>query len=283
MNYEDLAVAARVISNGTRRKHTVAMVLGSGMGGYGATEPGVISMPYIDIPSFPVPRVEGHQGTLYSLQAEGSETGTLVFSGRAHAYEGWDLDEVVFGVRTAIVAGCRTIVLTNAAGGVGDHLEPGDLALITDHINLAARNPLVGTNDDRLGPRFPDLTDVYDPGLRSLAREAADAAGVTLKSGIYTWLLGPTYETPAEVEMIRRLGGDLVGMSTVPEAIAARHMGARVLGISLVTNKAAGLSGHPLSHDEVTATADRAREHFTSLIDGIRHRLGDSTHPAPDG
>jgi len=268
MNYEELAIAARFISNSTKRQHSVALVLGSGLGGYAFENPSAIGMPYLDIPGFTVPAVAGHRGILYSIEA--GATSHLVFSGRTHSYEGHRLAQVVFGVRAAIAAGCQTVVLTNAAGGVGDHLDPGDLVLITDHINLSGTNPLIGENDDRLGPRFPDMTNVYDPELRSKAKAAASKAGVELKEGVYTWFSGPSYETPAEIEMVRRLGGDLVGMSTVPEAIAARHMGARVLGISLVTNKAAGISGQPLSHTEVTETADRAREDLTRVIDEIR-------------
>lgn len=273
MKYEDLMVAVRVIANTTRRKHTVAMVLGSGLGGYGAEDPSAIAMPYLDIPGFPVTKVRGHRGTLFSLKADESENAVLIFSGRAHAYEGLPLHDVVFGVRTAVAAGCTTVVLTNAAGAVSNHLEPGDLALITDHLNLAGMNPLIGENDERVGPRFPDMTDIYDPGLRSIAEEAGLATGVALNSGVYAWFSGPSYETPAEIEMVRRLGADLVGMSTVPEAIAARHMGAKVLGISLVTNKAAGLSPEPLSHDEVTMSAGLARQDLTMIIDELRKRL----------
>jgi purine-nucleoside phosphorylase len=191
----------------------------------------------------------------------------LAFAGRVHAYEGWDLAEVVFGVRTAVLAGCRTVVLTNAAGGVGEGLSPGDLVVIRDHINLTGRTPLVGRNDERLGLQFPDMTEVYTAGLRERLEETAAELGEQLGSGVYAWLLGPAYETPAEVEMARRLGADLVGMSTVPEAIAARHMGARVVGISLVTNLAAGLSTTPLSHDEVQETATGARQRFSALLD----------------
>lgn len=189
-------------------------------------------------------------------------------------YEGRPLDEVVFGVRVAIAAGARIIVLTNAAGGVADGLHPGDLVLISDHLNLTGRNPLTGPNDDRLGPRFPDLTHLYSPTLRHLAREAAAEAGVKLGEGVYAWLSGPSYETPAEIRMVATLGGDLVGMSTVPEAIAARHMGAEVLGISLVTNLAAGLSPTPLTHEEVQETASMARDRFTRLLDYLLPALG---------
>jgi purine-nucleoside phosphorylase len=181
---------------------------------------------------------------------------------------------VVFAVRTAARAGCRTVVLTNAAGGCGDGMAAGDLVLIRDHLNLTGRNPLVGDNDERLGPRFVDMTDTYTPGLRSLAREIGDDVDVPLAEGVYAWFLGPTYETPAEVEMARRLGADLVGMSTVPEAIAARHMGARILGISLVTNLAAGISPTPLSHEEVAAAAAEASDRFGRLLAALLPRVG---------
>ena len=164
-------------------------------------------------------------------------------------------------------------MLTNASGGCGDGLEAGDLVMLTDHLNLTGQNPLFGPNDDRLGTRFPDLSAAYDPELRRVAQEVAGEVDVALKEGVYAWFTGPTYETPAEVQMARRLGADLVGMSTVPETIAARHMGARVIAISLVTNLAAGISLVPLSHAEVQETADEARERFTRLVDGILPRL----------
>lgn len=266
MNYEDIQAAASVVARRSgRRSHHLAVVLGSGLGGYATTLPEAVTIPYEDIPGFPAPRVEGHAGRLVSTTAASAPV--LVLAGRVHTYEGWALDEVVFGVRTAVACGAEVVVLSNAAGGVGEGLEPGDLVLITDHINLAARNPLIGQNDDRLGPRFPDMSTVYPKELRAVAREAAGTAGVTLREGVYAWFLGPSYETPAEVQMARRLGADLVGMSTVPEAIAASHMGARVLGISLVTNLAAGISPVPLSHDDVTRTAAEARGRFTRLLD----------------
>jgi purine-nucleoside phosphorylase len=268
MSYEELTAAAEAVRERTGREaHSVAVVLGSGLGDYGASLPGAVAVPYADIPGFPVPRVEGHGGTLYSAAPEGKPV--LVLSGRVHAYEGWPLDKVVFAVRTAIVCGCRAVVLTNAAGGAGDGLAAGDLVLIRDHINLTTRNPLTGPNDDRLGPRFPDMSAVYPADLRQVAHEAGARAGVPLKEGVYAWFLGPSYETPAEVQMARRLGADLVGMSTVPEAIAARHMGARVLGLSLVTNLAAGISPVPLSHEEVQQTGLAARGRFTALLDAL--------------
>ena len=197
----------------------------------------------------------------------------LIFAGRVHFYEGWSLEELVFGVRTAVMSGCETVILTNAAGGCGDGLEPGDLVLLRDHLNMTGQSPLIGLNDERLGPRFPDMSTVYSEQLRRLAHEAAAAVGASLEEGVYAWFSGPAYETPAEVEMARRLGADLVGMSTVPEAVAASHMGANVLGVSLVTNLAAGISDSPLSHDEVTEAATAARERFTALVDGLLRRL----------
>ncbi len=272
MSYELLQEAAGTIASRTGRgSHDVAIVLGSGLGDYASTLPGAVEIPYGDIPGFPVPKVAGHAGSLYSADLDGAKV--LAFAGRVHAYEGWDMADVVFGVRSAITAGAGVVVLTNAAGGAGDGLAAGDLVLIRDHLNLAGRTPLLGPNDDRLGPRFPDMTAAYDPELRASARTAAAAAGVELKEGVYAWFLGPTYETPAEVLMAKRLGADLVGMSTVPETIAARHMGARVLGISLVTNLAAGISPTPLSHDEVKEAAAAARDRFTRLLDALLPRL----------
>lgn len=268
MSYEELQAAAAVVRERTGRPaHRVAVVLGSGLGDYAAALPGAVQVPYADLPGFPVPRVEGHGGTLYSVEPEGKPV--MVLSGRVHAYEGWPLEKVVFAVRTAVLCGCRTVVLTNAAGGAGDGLAPGDLVAIRDHINLSGRNPLVGANDDRLGPRFPDMSTVYPAELRRLAREAAARAGMELKEGVYAWFLGPSFETPSEVQMARRLGADLVGMSTVPEAIATRHMGGQVLGLSLVTNLAAGISPVPLSHEEVQQTAAAARGRFTALLDTL--------------
>jgi purine-nucleoside phosphorylase len=268
MSYEALAVAKAVIGEKTgRAEHALANVLGSGLSGYAATLPGAVEIPYRDIPGFPTPKVEGHAGSLFSVEL--AEHPVMILAGRVHTYEGWDLSDVVFAMRTAVLSGCSRIALTNAAGGVGEGLEPGDLVLIRDHINLTGRNPLTGLNDPRLGPRFPDMSEVYPAPIRSRAVAIGERVGVPLKEGVYAWFLGPSYETPAEVQMAKRLGADLVGMSTVPEAIAARHMGAAVLGISLVTNLAAGISKTPLSHEEVTATAEAARERFTRLLDAL--------------
>ncbi|HSQ37605.1 MAG TPA: purine-nucleoside phosphorylase [Acidimicrobiia bacterium] len=273
MSYEELQAAAAVVRERTGRPlHRVALVLGSGLNDYGTGLPGAVAVPYADLPGFPVPRVEGHGGTLYSVEPGGIPV--MVLAGRVHTYEGWPLEKVVFAVRTAVLCGCRTVVLTNASGGAGEGLAPGDLVLIRDHINLSGRNPLVGANDDRLGPRFPDMSAVYPAELRRVAREAAARAGVELKEGVYAWFLGPSFETPSEVQMARRLGADLVGMSTVPEAIAVRHMGGQVLGISLVTNLAAGISPVPLSHEEVQQAGAAARDRFGALLDALLPALG---------
>ncbi|MCL1588867.1 MAG: purine-nucleoside phosphorylase [Actinomycetia bacterium] len=266
MNYEETTQAAAFIADATGfDTHDAALVLGSGLGDYAASLPDAVVVPYADIPGFPVPQVVGHGGSLISAPV--GDGRILILSGRVHTYEGWEMDEVVFGVRAVIASGAKRVMLTNAAGGVNSSYSPGDLVIIDDHLNLTGRNPLLGANDDRLGPRFPDLSTVYTPRLRAELAKVFTDVGITPYEGTYAWFLGPTYETPAEVQMGRTLGADLVGMSTVPEAIAARHMGAEVAGISLVTNLAAGISPTPLSHDEVTETAARAKETFTAVLD----------------
>lgn len=272
MTYDRIRAAADHIARETGRDHhQVGLVLGSGLSSYARSLPDAVELPFDAIPGFPVPKVTGHSGALVSALV--GDRSVLVLAGRVHTYEGWDMEDVVLGVRTAAMSGCTTVVLTNAAGGIGSDLAPGDLVMLTDHLNLTGRNPLVGPNDDRLGPRFPDQTDVYSPDVREALLEAGRETGVVLKQGVYAWLLGPTYETPAEIAMLRTMGADLVGMSTVPEAIALRHMGVKIGGISLVTNLAAGITGEPLSHEEVTAAADSARERFTALIDAALPRL----------
>jgi purine-nucleoside phosphorylase len=256
----------------------VGLVLGSGLGAYAEQLGGATSADYGSL-GLPRSGVHGHAGRLFYGRAARSESGrpgleVLAMQGRVHAYEGHDLQTVVLPVRAMIRAGCEAVILTNAAGGLGEGLQPGDLVLIRDHLNLLGGSPLRGDNDERFGPRFPDMTTVYDPELRACAERAAAQMGLRLPSGVYACGLGPQYETAAEVRMMRTLGADLVGMSTAPEAIAARHMGARVLGISCVTNLAAGISPQPLSHDEVTETATRVRASFIRLLDGILDELG---------
>lgn len=272
MSYHTILAAATVIAARTEReRHHAAVVLGSGLSDYARTLPDAIELPYETIPGFPVPQVVGHGGSLFSVPI--GDQAVLLFAGRVHAYEGHDMADVVFGVRTAVTAGARRILLTNAAGGVNDAYAPGDLVIIRDHINLAGRNPLTGPNDDRLGPRFPDMSDVYSPVMRSTISDIFRDHDLEPHEGVYAWFGGPTYETPAEVQMAKTLGADLVGMSTVPEAIAIRHMGAEVAGISLVTNLAAGISDRPLSHSEVTETAIHARAKFAAVVDSLLPHL----------
>ncbi len=268
MGYDKLEQAATAIRDLTgRAEHSAAVVLGSGLGGYAASLPDAIAVAYEDIPDFPAPRVAGHSGTLYSIEV--ADRNALIFAGRVHFYEGWELFDVVFGVRAAALAGCHTVLLTNASGGVSRGLSVGDLVAISDHINLTGRNPLHGANDDRIGPRFPDMSDVYSTSLRHAMKPIFEHCGVPYKEGIYTWFTGPSYETPAEIEMVRRIGGDLVGMSTVPEAIAMAHMGIRVGAISLVTNMAAGTTDEPLSHEEVQEAAAQAQAKSEALLDAL--------------
>lgn len=266
MNYHAIAAAAAFLAARTGvERHDAVLVLGSGLGDYATAIPDAVAIEYGDVPGFPVPRVKGHGGILVSAPIDDKRL--LVLSGRVHAYEGWDMSDIVFGIRTAVTAGATRVLLTNAAGAINEDYAPGDLVIISDHINFTGLNPLVGQNDDRLGPRFPDLSRTYTAGLRwDLAAVLSDA-GLPDHEGTYGWFLGPSYETPAEVQMARTAGADLVGMSTVPEAIAAAHMGAEVAGISLVTNLAAGISPTPLSHDEVTLAGERARNTFTNVLD----------------
>ena len=254
------------------RRPTVGLVLGSGLGSYADRLHEQVAIEYGDIPRFPVSSVAGHAGRLIVGDAGGVTCAAM--QGRVHYYEGQDIGSVVFPIRTLIRLGVKTFIITNAAGGCNPAYVPGDLVLISDHINLIPDHPLRGENDERLGPRFPDMTQAYSPELRALARVVARHQGLAPHEGVYCAMQGPSYETPAEINMVRALGGDLVGMSTVPEVIAARHMGARVLGISCVTNLAAGMSGQPLSHEEVTETAARVRERFVALLDGILEAIG---------
>jgi purine-nucleoside phosphorylase len=254
------------------RRPTVGLVLGSGLGGFADRLEDAVRIEYADIPHFPVSTIVGHAGRLVVGRLAGVTC--VAMQGRVHTYEGHPLDVVAFPARTLIRLGARTLILTNAAGGLEPDWPPGTLMLIRDHINLIGGNPLIGDNDERLGPRFPDMTRAYDPALRALARDAAAERGVALAEGVYVAMSGPTYETPAEVQMLQRLGAHATGMSTVPEAIVASHMGARVLGISCITNKAAGITGEALSHEEVTETATRVRATFEALLQTILARLG---------
>jgi purine-nucleoside phosphorylase len=273
VNYDDIKKAADKVATLTGgKRHRIAVVLGSGLSDYAAKDDAT-GIAYDSIPGFPVPRVEGHSGTVVSVHVGGEPV--LLLAGRVHFYEGWSMDEVVFGVRTAVSLGAEVILLTNAAGSVNTTIRPGALVTISDHLNLAGANPLAGDNDERLGPRFPNLSNLYDERLRQVTRVAGGDVDTNVEEGVYAWFSGPSYETPAEVAMARTLGADLVGMSTVPEAIAARHMGARVVAISLVTNLAAGLSDDPPSHEEVQETAAAAAGRFAALLDVLLPRLGE--------
>lgn len=246
------------------RKPTLGLILGSGLGGFAETLADPVAIDYGEIPGFAASTVIGHSGRLVIGRI--GEVCCAAMQGRVHLYEGHSARMATFPARTLIALGARALIITNAAGGMRAEWEPGTLMLIRDHINLMPDHPLRGHNDERLGPRFPDMTTAYDPALRTLARSVAGRLEIHVEEGVYAGLGGPTYETPAEIRMLRTLGGDAVGMSTVPEVIVARHMGARVLGISCITNKAAGITGEALSHDEVTETAARVRESFQSLL-----------------
>ena len=249
----------------------VGVVLGSGLSAFAERLVSATVIPYREIPEFPVSAVEGHPGRLVvgELPAPGGAVPVAVMQGRVHAYEGWSPEDVAFGARLLCRLGVRALLVTNASGAVSPDLAPGDLVRITDHLNLSGSNPLTGPNDPRLGPRFPDLRDAYHPELGELLEAAARRVGVALKRGVYAFVAGPSYETPAEIRVLRALGADLVGMSTVPEVIAARHMGVPVCGLAMVSNMAAGMSGAPLSHAEVTAAGERVRETLGRLLSAV--------------
>jgi purine-nucleoside phosphorylase len=265
--YDDVRQAADYIRGRAPRVPDLAIILGSGLGDFAGTLGDAVSMPYGKLPHWPVSNVIGHEGRLVVGTAGGRTIAAL--SGRCHAYEGHDLKTVTFAVRALGVLGVKMLVLTNAAGGINTGFSQGALMVIDDHINLTGGNPLVGPNDDRFGVRFPDMSEVYSRRLRAVADESGHALGMQLPHGIYVALLGPSYETPAEIRYLRTIGADAVGMSTAPEAIAARHMGVEVLGISCITNMAAGVLPQPLDHHEVMETARRVRGQFIALLNEV--------------
>lgn len=269
--FDSVQQAAGWIKDRSAGVPDVAIVLGSGLGEFTATIGGQTSFGYGDIPNWPASAVVGHAGRLVVGTLAGKRVAAL--SGRAHFYEGHDLRTVTFATRVIGVLGVPTLVLTNAAGGINLTFKPGTLMLMDDHLNLMGSNPLVGPNDERFGPRFPDMSEVYSKRLRTLAGDAARAQGLALAHGVYAALHGPSYETPAEIRYLRTIGADAVGMSTAPEAIVARHMGMEVLGISCITNMAAGVLPQPLVHDEVMEVARRVRAEFCALLEGIVGRL----------
>jgi len=269
--YDQVKEAADAIRARIAEVPQVALVLGSGLGDFANAPTDAVSMRYEDLPHWPASRVIGHEGRLVVGRVKGRTVAAL--AGRCHAYEGHDLKTVTFAVRVMGVLGVKSLILTNAAGGINTGFAQGALMVIDDHINLTGMNPLVGPNDDRLGPRFPDMTEVYSGRLRRIADQSAAAIGLTVPHGVYVALLGPSYETPAEIRYLRTIGADAVGMSTAPEAIAARHMSIEVLGISCITNMAAGVLPQPLDHNEVMETARRVRHQFMALLEGIIGRL----------
>ena len=262
--YERAEHATRIIRARTTVEPRIAVVLGSGLGGFADDFEEPVAIPYDEIPGFMRSTAQGHAGRLVIGKIDG--TPVLAMQGRLHYYEGYSLEEVTFPVRTFGLLGIKTLVLTNASGGINVQLSEGALMVISDHLNLMGVNPLRGPNDERFGPRFPDMSAVYSPELQELVVEEAKAIGIEVRRGIYGALSGPSYETPSEIHLLRNLGADAVGMSTVPEAIVARHMGLEVLGISCITNMAAGISDEPINHEDVMATGDRVRETFTELL-----------------
>ncbi len=252
----------------------MAMILGSGLGALADELQDATAIDYRELPGFPVSGVEGHSGQLIFGGLDGVEV--VVMSGRAHYYEGWSMEEVTFPIRVFSLLGVDHLVVTNSAGGANPDYVPGDLMIISDHLNLTGDNPLRGPNESEFGPRFPDMSDPYDANLREMLRGIANERDIDIKEGVYAGMAGPTYETPAEVRMVQHVGGDAVGMSTVPEVIVANHCGMRVAGISCITNMAAGLGTDKLSHDEVKETADRVREVFVGLVRQFATTLGET-------
>lgn len=269
--YDEVQASAKAIRDKLGAAPKVGLILGSGLGGYADKLADARTLDYAEIPGFPRSHVVGHKGRLVVGQRGG--TTCIAMQGRVHMYEGHSAATVSFPARVLIALGAKTLIITNAAGGLNPSWQPGTLMLIRDHIDMLRDHPLRGPNDDRLGPRFPDMTHAYPRELRALVKEAAKAKGIPLEEGVYVAMPGPTYETPAEVKMLQTLGADATGMSTVPEVIVARHMGARVIGISCITNQAAGITGAELSHAEVTETANRVRTTFETLLDTILETL----------
>jgi purine-nucleoside phosphorylase len=261
----DEAVAA--IRRASDAVPDVAVVLGSGLGDFAEEMHAATTIPYVDLPHWPRSGVVGHAGKLVIGRRGRKRVAAL--AGRAHYYEGHSMEAVTFAVRAMGRLGVEAVILTNAAGGVNTSFESGALMVIDDHVNLLGANPLMGQNDERFGPRFPDMTEVYSRRLRAMADAVAAERGIPLAHGVYIAVSGPSYETPAEIRAFRTLGADAVGMSTVPEAIVARHMGVEVLGLSCITNMAAGVLPQPLHHDEVMATAARVAAEFVALLEGV--------------
>jgi purine-nucleoside phosphorylase len=259
--------AAAYIREKTNMSPEIGLIMGSGLGVLGDHLERAVVIPYHDIPHFPISTVEGHAGELLLGTLSGKTV--VLMRGRFHMYEGYGPELTAFPVRVMKALGVASLLVTNAAGGINLAFASGNLMLISDHINLTGRNPLIGPNDDELGVRFPDMSEAYSKRLRAAAQEIAGAQGFTLQEGVYVGLTGPSYETPAEIRMLRTLGADAVGMSTVAEVIAARHSGIEVVGISCITNMASGILDQPLSHGEVMETAERVKSQFLGLVKAL--------------
>ena len=263
--------AAKFIRAKTKLRPKIALVLGSGLGAFADELPEATRIPYEKIPSFPRSTAVGHAGRLVIGKVENIAVAAM--QGRVHFYEGYTAQQVAFPMRVLGRLGVRSAILTNAAGGINTQYNQGALVVISDHINLQGINPLIGPNDNRFGPRFPDMTQAYWKPYREIALAAAKKLGIAAPEGVYAALAGPNYETPAEIRYLRMMGADLVGMSTVPETIAARHMGIRVLGISCVTNMAAGILDQVLDHKEVMETGERVKGRFIALLRAVLPRI----------
>jgi purine-nucleoside phosphorylase len=265
--FERAKRAAKYITSKTKLRPTVALVLGSGLGDFADDFASAVRIPYAKIPGFSTSTVAGHSGTL--VVGKVGDVAVAAMQGRVHFYEGYSSKEVTFPMRVFKQLGIRAVILTNAAGAINLEYDQGALAVIRDHINLQGANPLTGPNDERFGPRFPDMTNAYSKKYREIAMAEAKRLGIKVHDGVYAALSGPSYETPAEIRYLKAIGADLVGMSTVPEVIVARHMGIRVLGISCVTNMAAGIVDREINHAEVMETGERVKSHFVTLLRAV--------------
>ena len=270
--YEKLTNCYQCIREMTDFEPKVAIVLGSGLGDYANQIEIVSEISYDKIDGFPVSTVPGHAGKFIFGYVD--KVPVVCMKGRVHYYEGYPISDVVLPIRLMKLMGAEVLFLSNAAGGVNTDFKPGDLMMITDHIACFAPNPLLGPNVDELGKRFPDMSNVYDEALQDIIRHTAEECGLEIKKGVYTYLTGPSYESPADIRMLRVLGADAVGMSTVPEAIAANHMGMKICGISCITNMAAGILKQPLDHKEVQETADKAAQSFQKLVTEVVKKVG---------
>lgn len=269
--YDKIQESANFIQSKFEVKPTIGLILGSGLGVLADEIKNPVKIKYNEIPNFPVSTVEGHEGCLVLGELEGKMV--VAMQGRFHYYEGYTQQEITFPVRVMKALGVNTIVVTNAAGGSNINFKPGDLMVIKDHINLSGNNPLIGKNDQRLGPRFPDMSSAYTPKYIAMVKEWAKKLNIELQEGVYAFFSGPTYETPAEVKMARILGADAVGMSTAPEVIVASHSGMEVIGISCITNMAAGILDQPLDHEEVIETTRKVKAEFLSLVKSVVNHI----------